>query len=176
MSSLFDFYSLLTDTIFVNVHTLKSFALARQLNQSDFARAAGVTRQTVSHWFKQKGDGRINLYAKHLEKLVSYLDVSIEQLSQPLPILGNQNDRRKWETKLLWDRLFPNLETFIAGVIRGKREALARLVQVCGLYQSEKVAGRQVWRKFSSYKKLIHPAYRRQAEILWKTEQNLKLR
>jgi transcriptional regulator with XRE-family HTH domain len=155
----------------VHIPTLKSLALARNLNQSDLARAAGVTRQAVSNWFSAGVEAQ--LLSGNLEKLAGSLGVSVEVLSHPLPILSDANERKRWETDLLWDGLYPNLEAFLSGVIRGQRQALARLVQVCGLYMSQKIAGKQVWRKFPSYKALIHPAYRRQAEVVWKTALSL---
>jgi len=172
MSNTIDIITESGDTTPVNILTLKSFAIVRGLNQSDLARVAGVTRQTVSHWFSQK-EGTVNLYARHLGNLARVLGTSVEQLSQPLPILGDSNEREKWESEFLWDSLYPDLETFIAGLIRGQRPALARLVQVVGLYEGEKIAGKQVWRKFFAYKSLIHPTYRKQAEIIWKTAQDL---
>lgn len=167
-----DFITGMADNGYVNIQTLKSFARVRGLSQSDLARAAGVSRQTVSHWFSQEHE--VSLLAKHLGNLARFLDVSVEVLSSPLPILGNAAERKKWETELLWDRLYPDLETFLAGLARGQRQALARLVQVVGLYQGEKIAGKQVWRKFPVYGRLIHPAYRSRAEIVWKTAQSLE--
>ena len=158
----------------MNAQTLKSYALVRGLNQSDLARAAGVTRQTVSHWFSGKVQ-QINLYSKHLQNLAQSLGVSVETLSQPLPILDDPKSVQEWETEFLWDRLYPNLESFISGLLRGQRAALARLVQVHGLYQSEKIVGKQVWQKFPWYKDLIHPSHRHSLEILWKIEQKLIL-
>lgn len=155
----------------MNIQTLKSLARVRGLSQSDLARAAGVSRQTVSFWFSQTGD--VNLFAKNLERLAEFLGVAVEDLSRPLPILGNAEERNRWATDLLWDRLYPDLEKFVDGLIRGQPEALARLVQVCGLYQSEKIAGKQIWRKFPVYRRHIHPAYRRQAEVVWKTAKSL---
>ena len=151
----------------MNTATLKAYARAQGLNQSAIAKAAGVTRQAVSIWFSKQG--KVDLLSSTLQRLALSLGVTGEALSQPLPILGDPVERKKWETDLLWDRLYPDLESFVAGVNRGQKTALARLVQMCGLYQAEKIAGRQVWKKFESYKALIHPARRREAEILWKT-------
>ncbi|MBI1860489.1 MAG: helix-turn-helix transcriptional regulator [Deltaproteobacteria bacterium] len=161
----------MTDTEEVNVETLKSLAAVRGMSQSDVARAAGVSRQIVSHWFGSQTP-TLNLFASHLQNLARALGVSIDRLSRPLPILSDPKEKKRWETMLLWDRLYPDLESFCGGVIRGQPAALARLVQVCGLYQSEKVAGQQVWRKFFRYKGLIHPAYRRNAEVVWSLHQN----
>lgn len=137
------------------------------MSQSDLARAAQVSRQTVSHWFQQKGS--INLYAKNLSALAKSLGVTAEVLSNPLPVLEEALERKKWETDLLWDKLYPDLESFIGALIRGQKQALARLVQVTGLYRAEKIAGKKVWDKFPEYKALIHPASRKLNEILWKT-------
>jgi hypothetical protein len=41
--------------------------------------------------------------------------------------------------------------------------AIARLVQVYGLFRSEKIIGRAVWRRFPEYRRFLHPA--RQEEL-----------
>jgi transcriptional regulator with XRE-family HTH domain len=168
MSPVVDSSPIEADTIEMNIETLKSYSAVRGMNQSDIAQAAGVSRQAVSRWFSQSGE--IELRASTLLRLATSLRVQTEDLCRPLPILGDPELRHRWETELLWDRLYPSLESFIAGLHRGQRAALARLVQTCGLYEAEKIAGKQVWKRFDSYKSLIHPAYRRQAEILWNTK------
>lgn len=126
---------------------------------------AGVSRQAVSNWFK--GDFHsVNLYSHNLEKLAQGLGVSIDDLTQSLPF--SSQELESLETRILWDRLYPDLGHFISGVVRGQPDALARLVQVFGFLSAQKIAGKQVRSKFELYKGKIHPAYRKSAEVLWK--------
>jgi transcriptional regulator with XRE-family HTH domain len=171
-SGLLDKMSAKADNGVMNSATLKSLVLARGLSQADLARVVGVSRQTVSHWFSKARE--VNLYSSHLKKIANGLGVSVETLSRPLPVLAVAGEREKWEADLLWDKLYPNLESFLAGCVRGQPPALARLVQVCGLYQSHKIAGKQVWRKFPDFKRFIHPAYRQALEVVWKTARDLE--
>lgn len=153
------------DTESMNARTLKSLARMRGLTQSNLARAIGVTRQTVSHWFSQ--DREVNLLASHMNNLAKHLGVSVETLSSPLPILGDSEERKRYEVELNWDRLYPDLESFLQAVKRGQSPALARLVQSYGLFQSELIAGKQVWKKFPRYRGKIHPAIRKSLDTVW---------
>src|SRR4051812_3877247 len=95
--------------------TLSALARARGLSQSDLARAAGVTRQRVSQWFRDEPeDGVISLHSKHLQNLAAALGVSVDELLHPLPLLGEAAAAREESAKLLWDRLYPDLVSFAA--------------------------------------------------------------
>ena len=149
--------------------TLSIIATLRGLNQSDLAALAGVSRQAVSLWAKQS---IINLRLKNLQQLAKGLGVSLDDLVQPLPVLNDPKATETLQTGLLWDHLFPSLESFVVALVKGDLRALARLVQVYGLYGGAKTMGPAVWKKFPQYKNLIHPARREQCEKLWMLHEN----
>jgi hypothetical protein len=76
-------------------------------------------------------------------------------------------DMRTLEASLLWDHLYPDLDSFAFALGGGEPRALARLVQVYGLYAAESALGCVAWRAFPVYKRHIHPVRRRQLETLW---------
>lgn len=157
----------------MNVSTLSTLMKARGLSQSDLARRAGVTRQAASLWFRSADPRQVNVQSRHLEKLSQVLAVSMDDLARPLPALADESTKSSLETALLWDRLFPSLDDFAIAVARGEERALARLVQVYGLYAAERMAGRRVWKDFPRYKRHIHPVRRRELERLWDHESSL---
>lgn len=147
--------------------------MVRGLSQSDLARCAGVTRQAASLWFKSDDPDHVNVQSRHLEKLSRSLAVSMDELAQPLPALGDEADKGSLETTLLWDRLFPSLDDLAIAAARGEARALARLAQVYGLYAAERMAGRRAWKDFPRYKRHIHPVRRMELERLWDHESSL---
>ena len=78
------------------------------LNQSDLARLAGVSRQAVSLWFKKEEDF-INIKSRNLDRLCRGLGISPDELLKDLPELEPVG---AWRTQFLWDRLYPDLESF----------------------------------------------------------------
>lgn len=100
--------------------------------------------------------------ADHLLRTARALGVSAEQLGRPLPGL---NDEEAMAT-LLWDRLYPQLDDFAIAVLEWRPDAVARLVQIYGLYVAERILGRRVWDAFESYRRHIHPVRRRPLEGL----------
>jgi hypothetical protein len=74
----------------------------------------------------------------------------------------------------LWDGLYSDLVDFAIALNRHETEAIARLVQVHGLFAAERIIGRVAWQRFPEYKRFIHPARRRELEILqeWKQRQS----
>jgi transcriptional regulator with XRE-family HTH domain len=148
--------------------TLRVTAKLRDLSQSDLARAAGVSRQAVSGWMTGKKDLRVS----NLQKLSRTLGLSIDQLIEPLPVLDEIHVVNKLQTALLWDRLFPELEDFVIALVKGDLRAIARLVEVYGLYSAAATVGSVVWKNFSRYCRFIHPVRRQQLEILWKIHTN----
>lgn len=69
---------------------------------------------------------------------------------------------------LLWDGLYPDLADFAIAVNKGDPRAIARLLEVHGLYPTAKVIGDRVWTDFPRYARYIHPARRRQLETLYR--------
>jgi len=153
----------------MNAQKVKALATARGLNQSDIARLAQVSRQRVSQWFRATAPGApIALRATTLKALADGLGVSADELLTPLPLLGDPEKTERETVKLLWDRLYPDLVSFAIDVGRGRAPALARLVQVYGLYAAARIAGASVWKNFPKYRKHIHPVRRQELELLWK--------
>ena len=155
----------------MNLATLKSLSRIKGVRQADVAAMAGVSRQAVHHWWTST-DANLNVHSKTQEHLAKSFGVPMDVLSKKLPVVSNESQRKKIESQLLWDGLYPDLEHFARGLVVGQPEALARLVQVFGLFASEKIAGKQVSKKFPQYKHLIHPARRRTLEVVWTEIQN----
>src|SRR5262249_23680062 len=126
----------------------------------------------VSRWFKSPVDSEVSVQTPHLRRLSEGLHVSAEDLLYPLPVLGEIESTRRYEAALLWDGLYPDLSEFAVALVRGEMPALARLVQVFGLYKAWKIAGQKVWERFPEYKKHIRPVRREQLECVWRLRQN----
>ncbi len=135
----------------------------RRLNQSDLARLAGISRQAVSLWFKKEGEF-IDVRSRSLDRLCRGLDISPDELLRQLPELESA---REYRAQFLWDRLYPDLESFALALSSGDLRAIGRLTQVWGLYRSAKVVGNVVWREFERYAKYIAPPQRRKCELVW---------
>ena len=157
----------------MNTVTVKALADSRGLNQSDIARLAGVSRQRVSQWFHSTGRGApVSLRSGNLKALADGLEVSVDELLSPLPLLEEPAKAQRETAKLLWDRLYPDLAHFAIDVGRGRSQAVARLVQVYGLYAAARMAGKSVWKNFPKYRKYIHPVRRKELELLWQLKMN----
>lgn len=149
----------------MNTRTLRAHLKAGGWSQAELARRIGVSRQAVSLWFKHE---QASLRGDHLMSIAKALGVSVQTLFEPLPAFGDDHDRLR--TTFLWDRLYPELDDFAVAVNRWEPQAVARLVQVSGLYVAQRLLGRGVWKKFDSYKCHIHPARRTQLKglIQWR--------
>lgn len=159
----------------MNINTLFCLLRLKSLKPAEAAKRAGLSRQVLSLW-KQKAKGQkssnINVYSKTQEQLAYVLRVRTEDLNQPIDVIESPESRKAIETELLWDKLYQDIESFSVAVVKGRPDALARLVQVYGLYSSAKIVGKQIWEEFPNYKNKIHPAYRKQAEIVWTLAQS----
>jgi len=157
----------------MNTVTVRALADSRGLNQSDIARLAGVSRQRVSQWFHSTGSGAaVSLRSGNLKALADGLEVSVDELLSPLPLLEDRAKAQHETAKLLWDRLYPDLAQFAIDVGRGRSHAVARLVQVYGLYAAARMVGKSVWKNFPKYRKHIHPVRRKELELLWQLKMN----
>ncbi|MBI3299751.1 MAG: helix-turn-helix transcriptional regulator [Elusimicrobia bacterium] len=141
--------------------------LTRGLSQSDLARLAGVSRQAVSLWLREESPA--DMRVSHLLNLARALGVGAGDLVEPLPVL-DPGDEGRAVAELLWDGLYPGLGEFCAAIARDEDRALARLVQVYGLYRAAGAAGGNVWASFPRYKRLIKPARRQGLERVWNLE------
>lgn len=139
---------------------------ARSMSQAELARRIGVSRQAVSLWFKQPG-ATIRVRAEQLLAVARVLGVSVERLTQPLPFRDGPQ-RAELQTALLWDHLYPSIDEFAVAIKREEPRAIARLVEVHGLYAAAKLVGRAAaWKAFPRYRRFIPPVRRRQLESLW---------
>jgi transcriptional regulator with XRE-family HTH domain len=136
---------------------------ARGWSQAELARRVGISRQAVSLWFRGEA---ANVHGKHLLRLSEVLAVPVEELARPLPCFEPETHDRLRAT-LLWDRLYPDLDDFAVAVNARDPRALARFVEVYGLFAAEVTLGQHVWDDFPDYERHIHPARRRELETLW---------
>lgn len=158
----------------MNLKTLEIIAKLRNLSQNDIAKKAGVSRQAVSLWFKEKKE-TINVQSRHLQKLAQELNLRVDDLLQPLPSFADPEYAAQLKTTLLWDHLYPTIEDFAVALVQNKLQALARLVEVYGLFSAHALLGKVVWKLFPKYKKFLPPVRRKQCEQLWLLEQNPNL-
>jgi transcriptional regulator with XRE-family HTH domain len=157
----------------MQAETLKAVAVMKHLSQSDLARAAGVSRQRVSQWFLEAdADGFINIQMKHARLLSAALKIDLDTLTKKLPLLNNDQRHRHETANLLWDRLYPDVVSLFAAAMNGERDALARVVQVYGLYEAAKFLGERVWKEFPHYKSFLKPVRRIQLEALCQYRQS----
>ncbi len=154
----------------MHVRTLEALLKARGWSRAELARRVGVSRQAISLWFQRD---HANLQSRHLLRLSEVLGVSVETLVHPLPCFEPENHGSLRAT-LLWDRLHPDLDDFAVALNASDPRAVARFVEVYGLYAAEKTVGERVWRDFPSFKRFIHPARRRGLETLWSWHENRK--
>lgn len=153
----------------MNIATLSTLAAASRVSQSELARLAGVSRQAVSLWFGS-GRGEVDVRSGHLKRLAEGLHIKADRLLHDLPGLDPAS-RRTLHAELLWDRLYPDLDQFLAALVRNEPRALARFVQIFGLYRSAAILGDVVWRDFPCFARFIHPGWRRGFEALWRWRQ-----
>lgn len=155
----------------MNIETLRHISKFRGLTQSEIARAAQVSRQAVNQWFKQ-GDSFVPITSKHLLNLCRGTGISADVLINEIA------DRQWWEnetTNLLWDGLYDDLVSFLIALNEGDSRALARLVEVYGLFASTKIIGDSAWKEFPNYKSYLPPIRRSELEQLWETQKSLHL-
>jgi len=141
---------------------------ARGWSQSELARRVGVSRQAVSLWFRHGGLAGIR--GAHLLRLAEALGVPAEEIARPLPCFGGSHDRL--EASLLWDRLYPELDDLAIAIVNRELPAVARLVEVYGIFDAARAAGDWVWEAFPAYKRFIHPGRRRSLERLFEWREN----
>ncbi len=157
----------------MHLQTLKAVATIRNMNQSDLARAAGVSRQRISQWLHDApADGFVNIQTKHLMSIANALGISPGILLKPLPLLCDEQRLQGETARLLWDKLYPDMTSLLVAALEREPQALARIVQVYGLFASAKLFGGRVWRDFDKYKKFIQPTRRRELECLWQYRQS----
>lgn len=146
----------------MNTDTLRTLLRARKLNQSELARRVGVSRQAVSQWLQKAADASVS--SQHLAQLAEVLEVDVDTLLHPLPCQGAE--RAVAEAALLWDRLYPDLVEFAVAAGQWDLRAVARLVEVYGMYRTARILGSSVWKRFDEYARYLPPVRRSQLETL----------
>lgn len=147
----------------MDVRTLEALLKARGLSRAELARRVGVTRQAVSLWFRGE---RAEPRGRHLVRVAEVLGVPVETVTRPLPCLGAAEHARLRAT-LLWDALYPDLDDFAIALRAREPRALARLVEVHGLYGAEKAIGPDAWSRFPDYERFLHTGRRGELRTLW---------
>ncbi len=145
----------------MNLQALKSIMFSKNLKKADIARLGGVSKAAVSKWFAQDSRGWINIESKTLLQLAQGLHISPGSLLEPTQILS------RFQTRFLWDSLYPDINSFAHALNRGDGVALARLVQILGFRGALLTIGPMALQRFPDYKRFIKPVRRRQLELLW---------
>lgn len=154
--------------------TLRIIMNIRGLNQSAVSRIAGVSRQAVSLWFLSKSDFQ-NVQILPLIRLSRSLNISIDDLTQSLPLISDRNRRKMLYAEFCWDNLYPNIDAFFIALARRQFPAVSRLVSCRGLFESAAALGGMVWADYSKYRKHIHPARRKECDHIWELQTNRTL-
>lgn len=142
------------------LQTLNYIMVIRGCRRADLARLAHVSKAAVCKWFKSI-DGISNMEVRTLLTLADNLGVF------PRDLMERPDDLSYLETRLIWDRSYPSIYSFVGALIRRQLPAVARLVQVMGFYEAESVIGKQAIDLFPRYKRYIKPARRRALEVIW---------
>lgn len=74
----------LREDVSVNTTALKVIAKYKAYSQTDVAKAAGVSKQAVSRWFKRQEDVA-EVRSTHLARLAENLHISVAMLLKPIP-------------------------------------------------------------------------------------------
>lgn len=147
------------------ISMLRILMKIRGLNQSDVARIAGISRQSVSLWFKSGTDFQ-NIQISPLMKLSDSLNISIDELVRPMPLLNDPDTCKALFTEFCWDRLYPDIESFFTSLTEKRLPAMARLVQCRGLFESACILGESVWQLYDKYRSYLHPAKRKECDYI----------
>lgn len=146
----------------MNIQVLNNIINSKKWSRADLARMAHVSRAAVTKWFHQgEKSGWANVETNTLFQLAASLKI------QPGLLLTKPVDWASIQTRFLWDRLYPDMESFLLALERERPQALARLVQVLGFREARQIIGKKAVVQFEKYKKQIKPARRNELEILW---------
>ena len=156
----------------MNINTLKFIRNYRGLNNADIARLSGVSRQRVFQWFDSDQTEYVNIKSINLAQLSKQLGVSADFLLKEIPGLA---EIQFVQTEFLWDELYPNLESFFRALVTFQHRAVARLIEIIGLFKAQRALGNQVWSDFNEYKKYIPPKRREGLERIWQLQKNLDM-
>lgn len=157
----------------MNAQVLAVVLKLRRMSAAELARRTKLSRQAVSKWLSHN-DPWVNVESNSMMKVSKALDVDPALLIQNL-FPEDQKILQRWRATLLWDHLYESLESFVAALCREELPAVARYVQTFGILSTEKIFGKKVFKNFHRYAKYIHPAKRKELEVLCRELQALAL-
>ena len=153
----------------MNILALKLVAKFRGVSQSKISEFANVSRQRVSQWFSQSEEF-VNIGSISAANLASRLNVTCDVLLQAMPGLV---ELTRTQSAYLWDQRFPDIETFVVAAMNSNLDAVARTVEVHGLYGAADILGDIVWHSFDKYRRYLPPKKRQAMEAVWLLHQSL---
>ena len=144
------------------IQIVKHIMKIQNLNRAQIAKCAGISRAAVTKWFsKGQTINWVNVETKTIIRLAEHLHVPPEIFLQTRVNLARMSHR------FLWDRLYPDMESFIEALSKHDLPAVARLVQIVGLKEAKDIIGKGIVELFPQYKQFIKPMRRKELEILW---------
>ncbi|MCP4681211.1 MAG: helix-turn-helix transcriptional regulator [Desulfobacterales bacterium] len=153
------------------IDTLTAIMKLRKYNQSDISRLAKISRQSVSLWFSS-GKSFQNIRVKHLMDLGKALDVSLDELTDQVPVLSDPDKNRELYAEFCWDYLFADIYDFFIALAKRDYKAIGRLVQCRGLYESAYMLGNIIWNDYPRYKKYINHVRQKETYHIWMLHKN----
>ena len=158
------------------IFNLRLLIKLRRWNYSNLARQIGVSRQAVAMWFNSSGPKatRTPMSISSLLILSKKLGLKLSVLIEPFPGLSDPQWVAQTKASLLWDQLYEDMTSFVLALYFFEEKAVARYVQVYGLYPSANILGNRIWKDFDHYKKHLHPTRRNECEKICQIRQNLK--
>jgi transcriptional regulator with XRE-family HTH domain len=145
----------------MNPEVLKLHLMKNNLNANKLAKLMSLSRETVSRWLRDPK--KINLKLEQLMQLSQIFKTNINHLVADYNDI-DENNLKKFETILNWDRKHASLKDFIIATLNWDYSAIARLVQVKGFFTSAKLLQlkniKPLLDRYPYYKKFIHPKKR----------------
>ena len=178
MSTHVDVFAPSAILILMNIITLKTYLKIKNMNASKLAHAAGLTRQAVSKWFvhaEKNNQDFIQADWASVIKISHALEISSDKLTLNPFAKISSIEKKQFETLLLWDKLYENLESFIVDLVKKNKRAIARYVQVFGILNAEKIWGKWVYKEFPRYARYLHLARKKELELLCQNLKSLNL-
>ena len=156
----------------VYLSVLKAAMAKKGYQQSDVAKAAGVSRQAVSLWFAADDDFR-NVHVATLMNLSAGLGIDPAELLKPFPVLTDRATVRRWYAEFCWDRSYPDIYRFLVALAGSEPRAVARLIASRGIYEAAAVLGARVWRTYPGLRQFLPAARRTEVDAVWKIHHDL---
>ena len=151
---------------------LKAVMAKREHSQADIARAAGVSRQAVSHWFASESDLQ-NVHVATLLKLSDSLAIEPAEFLTPLASMADPAAVRRLAAEFCWDRSYPDIYRFLVALADAEPRATARLIESRGIYAAASVLGQRIWDDYADLRPLLPPVRREEIDTVWRIHRNL---